>query len=307
MDVGYPQITHHTARVKGIRLHYTQAGQEEGTPVVLLHGWPNSSYGWREVQARLASHHTTIAVDIRGVGYSTKAETGYDADNLADDVYQLVRQLGHEKVFLVGHDWGAVWAYHYAAQHRDEVLGLAVFEMMIPGTGGHEAGMVPKPGGDFFWHMGWHSVPEIPDALIRGKERLYLQYYYENFAYDPMAIGPEAIDQYVREITMIGALRANLRIYQEFWTDADQAQRHLLNGKLTIPVLAYGGETLMGNLTKESMEKLAEDVRGGSIPRCGHWVAEERPDFVADALLAFFAETSSRSEERDGSHAHSNA
>ncbi len=276
-------ITHHTRRVKDIRLHYTQAGPAGPVPIVLLHGWPHTSYGWREVQTRLADTHLTIAVDLRGVGYSTKADSGYDADNLADDIHELVRALGYNRAVLVGHDWGAVWAYHYAAQFRDETLALANFEMMIPGTGGHEAGMVPKARGEFFWHMGWHSVPDIPEALIAGKERLYVSYYYENFAYNPAAVNPEAINEYVRALTLIGALRAGLKIYQEFWTDGEQARIHAKN-KLTIPVIAFGGEALMGDACRESMLQLADDVTGGSIPQCGHWVAEERPDFVANQI-----------------------
>lgn len=280
-------ITHHTARVKDIRLHYTRAG--EGPPLLLFHGWPHTSYGWREVQRRLADAFTLYAVDLRGQGFSSRTESGYDADNLADDFYELAKALGLGKVGLVGHDWGGVWAYHYAAQHRAEVSGLAVYEMMIPGTGGHEQGMIPKPEGQFFWHMGWHSVPEIPEALIRGHERMYLQYYYENFAYDPAAIDRDALDEYVRAMELVGALRAGLKIYQEFWTHAEQARLHAKE-KLTIPVIGYGGEALMGGLTKESLEQLAERVGGGTIPQCGHWVAEENPDVVADSLRGFFTE-----------------
>lgn len=280
-------ISNHTIQVKDIRLHYTTAGN--GPPLLLLHGWPHTSYGWRLIQQRLADQFTCIAPDLRGVGFSTKAESGYDADNLADDLHELARTLDLGTVGLIGHDWGGVWGYHYAAQFRDEVSGLAIFEMMLPGTGGHEEGMIPKPDGQFFWHMGWHSVPEIPEALIRGHERMYLQYYYENFAYNPAAIDREALDEYVRAMELIGALRAGLRIYQEFWTHAEQATRHAKD-KLSIPTIGYGGEALMGDLTKESLQKVADDVEGGAIPRCGHWVAEEAPDFVSDTVRRFFTD-----------------
>jgi len=279
-------IEHHTVRIKDIRMHYTRAGQ--GPTVLLLHGWPHTAFGWREVQSRLARDYTVVVPDLRGVGYSSKPEGGYDADNLADDFHELARHLGFDRVLLAGHDWGAVWAYHYAAQFRDEVVGLANFEMMIPGTGGHEQGMIPKAGGKFFWHMGWHSVPEWPETLIRGHERTYLEHYYEHYAYNPTAVTREATDEYVRCMTQPGALRSGLKIYQEFWTHAAQAERHMVQ-PLEIPVLAYGGEALMGDLCLESMRKLARDVRGGSIPRCGHWVAEEKPDFVADELHKFFS------------------
>lgn len=283
----HPEITNHTVRVKDIRLHYTRAG--DGPPLLLLHGWPHTSYGWREVQRRLADRFTVIAPDLRGVGFTSKPETGYDADNLADDFHELATSLDLGRVGLAGHDWGGVWAYHYAAQFRDDVSGLAVFEMMIPGTGGHEEGMIPKPDGQFFWHMGWHSVPEIPEALIRGHERMYLQYYYENFAYDPAAIDRDALEEYVRAMELIGALRSGLKIYQAFWTHAEQATAHAKT-PLTVPVIGYGGEALMGEATKQSLEQLAEDVEGGTIPRCGHWVAEEAPDAVADTLRTFFGD-----------------
>ncbi len=275
-------ITNHKADIKDIRMHYTVAGS--GPAIVLIHGWPHTNYGWREVQERLADRYTVIAPDIRGAGYTTRSETGYDADNIADDIRTLAKEhLNHDKVVVVGHDWGSVWAYHYAAQFRDEVVGLGNFEMMIPGTGGHEAGMQPKPEGKFFWHMAWHSVPVYPEELIRGNERKYLDYYYTEFSYNPQAVTKAALDEYERAFTQFGSLRAGLEIYKAFWTHAEQAQRHMQN-KLDIPVIAWGGAVLMNDWCVESMQKVATNVSGGGIPQCGHWVAEEQPDFVAEQI-----------------------
>lgn len=276
------EITHHTAHIRDIKMHYTLCGT--GPAILLVHGWPHTAYGWREVQQRLANDYTVIAADVRGAGYTTKAETGYDADNLAQDLRSLVKEhLGHEKVVVVGHDWGAVWAYHYAALFRDEVVGLGNFEMMIPGTGGHEAGMQPKAKGQFFWHMAWHSVPVYPEELIRGNERKYLAYYYTEFAYNPTAVTREALDEYEHCFKLFGALRAGIQLYQHFWDDAEQAAEHMKT-PLECPVIAWGGASLMNDWCVGSMEKVAKDVSGGGIPDCGHWVAEEQPDFVADRI-----------------------
>ncbi|MFD0915401.1 alpha/beta fold hydrolase [Pseudahrensia aquimaris] len=277
------KITNHKADIKDIKIHYTVAGS--GPAIVLIHGWPHTNYGWREVQTILAERYTVICPDIRGAGYSTRPETGYDADNLADDIRTLVHDhLGHNKVVVVGHDWGSVWAYHYAALFRDEVVGLANFEMMIPGTGGHEEGMQPKPEGKFFWHMNWHSVPVYPEELIRGNERKYLDYYYTEFSYNPQAVTKEALDEYERAFTQFGSLRAGLEIYKAFWKHQEQAIKHMKK-PLDVPVIAWGGAALMNNWCLESMEKVASNVTGGGIPECGHWVAEEQPTFVAKQIM----------------------
>jgi pimeloyl-ACP methyl ester carboxylesterase len=277
-------LAHHTVRVKDLRMHYVSAGQ--GPPVVLVHGWPQTSYAWRLVQPLLAREFTVIAPDVRGAGHTTKAATGYDADNMADDLHHLASALGLTDVVVVGHDWGAVWAYHYAAQHPDNVAGIVNLEMLIPGTGLHEAAMVPKPNGRYFWHMGWQSVPHIPETLIRGNEATYLRYIMENVAYDPTALTPDALDHYVESIRRPGALAASLAVYQQFWAHAAQAEQHR-RVKLTMPTLAYGGDGLLADGPRKSMEQLAARVEGGIIERCGHLVPEERPTWLAEALADF--------------------
>jgi pimeloyl-ACP methyl ester carboxylesterase len=128
--------------------------------------------------------------------------------------------------------------------------------------------------------MGFQSVPDLPELLIQGKERPYLQWFYEHFAYDPAAIGPADVDEYVAAITQVGALRAGLAVYQDFFRTAEQVAA-LAKKPLTIPVRAFGGESCLSGLTLMSVKAVAPDAQGGVIERCGHWAAEERPDFVA--------------------------
>jgi pimeloyl-ACP methyl ester carboxylesterase len=282
-----PALEHHTAQVKDVRLHYVTAGA--GDPVVLLHGWPQTWASWRAVIAPLAERYTVIVPDLRGMGATSKPDAGYDTNNVADDIHELVRSLGHEAILLAGHDWGGATAYAYAAQFRDEVRRLAIFEMVLPGFGMMEGAMVPQPGGQFLWHMGWQSVPDMPLALLQGREDIYLRWFFDTYAYDPSAVDAAAADEYVRSMTHIGALRAGLEYYKQFFVSAAQNRVHA-ERKLTIPTMGWAGEACLGPLTKECLELAAEDVRGGVIERCGHWIGEERPDFVAERLLEFFGE-----------------
>jgi pimeloyl-ACP methyl ester carboxylesterase len=269
---------HHTAQLNGTRLHYVTAG--EGQPVMLLHGWPQTWYEWRHVIDLLAGDCQVIAPDLRGFGYSGKPAAGYDAATMAADLAALSSHLGLEDVTVIGHDWGAVFAYVYAATSPDQVRALGIVEMALPGVGVMEQAMAPAPQGNFLWHMGFQSVPELPELLIAGKERPYLRWFFEHFAYDPSAITAADLDEYVSAITGVGALRAGLAVYQDFFESADQVSE-LAKTPLEISVRAYGGEACLGGLTLASVQAVAPVATGGVIERCGHWAGEERPDVVA--------------------------
>jgi pimeloyl-ACP methyl ester carboxylesterase len=278
-------LTHHTVLIKDIRVHYVTAGS--GDPVVLLHGWPQTGAAWDRVSRSLAEQFTVIVPDLRGMGYSTKAATGYDMNNIADDVHELVHTLGHDQICLAGHDWGAAAAYSYAAQFRGEVKRLAIFEMLPPGFGPLEEAMVPKPGGRFLWHMGFQSVPAMPAALIAGREDIYLNWIFQEHSYDPDAVRPEVMRPYVEAMRGVGALEAGLRYYADYFVTAAQNAEHAKH-KLDLPVLAFGGDASLADLPSRCMKQAADDVSGGIIERCGHWVSQERPDFVSEQLLEFF-------------------
>jgi pimeloyl-ACP methyl ester carboxylesterase len=274
-------IAHHTAQLNGTKLHYVTAG--EGPAVMLLHGWPQTWYEWRHVIDLLADDYQVVAPDFRGFGYSGKPAAGYDAATMAADLAALSSHLGLTDVTVIGHDWGAVFGYVYAAKSPDQVRALGIVEMALPGVGVMEQAMAPAPQGNFLWHMGFQSVPDLPELLIAGKERPYLRWFFEHFAYDPSAITAADLDEYVSAITQVGALRAGLAVYQDFFTSADQVSE-LAKTPLEIPVRAYGGEACLGGLTLASVQAVAPGATGGVIERCGHWAAEERPDVVASIV-----------------------
>src|ERR687889_1913822 len=154
-------FTHHMATVNnGTQIHYVMGGQ--GDPVVLLHGWPETWYAWRHVMPALAQNYTVIAPDLRGLGDSSKPTTGYDGKTVAEDIHQLVTQLGFKDSFLVGHDLGVLVAFSYAAAHPSEVERLVVMEVPPPG-------FFPPPqvnGGPPLWWILFHQTPDVPEALV---------------------------------------------------------------------------------------------------------------------------------------------
>lgn len=283
-------LTHHMTRVNRVLLHYVTAGS--GEPVILLHGFAQTWYEWRrDVIPALAQNYFVVAPDMRGVGDSEKPLSGYEKRNMAEDIWQLVNHLKLPPVFLVGHDFGGAVAYAYAAAHRDAVRRLVIMEMIMPGFG-YEAAMqhpFARDGlGRPVWHLAFHDAPDMPEALIAGRERMYLRWFHENFAYNPSAIPFEDLDEYERCYASPGGLRA-LNYYRTHFTDAEH-NRENARQPLAIPVLALGGDAFLGGIVKQGTEALAKDVRGGVIEHCGHWVADEQPGEIIKRLFAFFGE-----------------
>ncbi|WP_372725288.1 alpha/beta fold hydrolase [Immundisolibacter sp.] len=278
-------IEHHTAELPAVRLHYLLAGH--GPALLLLHGWPQSSHEWRLLIPELAKRYRVIAPDLRGLGDSGRPVGGYDKMTIAGDLRVLLREkLGITQTAVVGHDWGGAVAYALAAQDRALVTRLAILDMLLPGV------ELPGLGPDAlsrYWHFGFHGVRDLPEMLVAGRERAYISWFFQNFAYNPRAITEADVDEYARCLAQPGALRAGFEYYRAAGQDAvDFAAT--ARERLAIPVLALGGERSIGAAVRLCMEQVANDVRGGVIERCGHWIAEEQPQALRDALLAFLGE-----------------
>ena len=276
-------FTHHMADVNGVQLHYVMGGS--GEPVVLLHGFPQTWYEWHEVMPALAERYTVIAPDIRGLGESSKPESGYDAATVAEDIFQLVDRLGFQHINLVGHDIAGAIVYAYAARHPDSVQRLVVLESTVPGAD------PPDPTGrlSHVWHPAFHQEPSLPEALVTGRERTYLQYFFTKYAYDKEAVSEADLTEYLRHYTAPGALSAAFAYYRAFPQAIEQNQQYSQT-KLQMPVLALGGESVLGDFVLQSLQQVALNVQGGVIPQCGHWIATERPDYLVDQLLTFLGQ-----------------
>jgi pimeloyl-ACP methyl ester carboxylesterase len=224
-----------------------------------------------------------VMPDLRGFGASDKPPSGYDAATMAADLHGVLAVLDLADVTVIGHDWGAVFGYVLASSYPRDVAALGIIEMALPGTGVLEELMHPRAGGEFLWHMGFQSVPEVPELLLRGNERAYVTWFFEHHAHSPEAIAAADRDVYVAALEQPGALRAGLAVYQAYFDTAAQVAT-LAQRPLEIPVIAYGGEASLGLLAMTSARAVAPDARGGIIPRCGHWAPDERPDIVSDLI-----------------------
>lgn len=283
------RFSHHFTTVNGVRLHYVIGGQ--GEPVVLLHGWLGTWYVWRRVMPALVEHYTVIAPDMRGYGDSDKPETGYDSRTLQEDIYQLVQQLGFHRIFLVGHDMGAPPAYAYAAEHPDDVRRLVYLDEPVPGFGMEELlkfSPETAPNGGLWWFF-FNMVPNLPETLAKGREREFLSWFYDYYLYDRSSISDDVVDEYVRCYSQPNGWRGGIGCYRELFKSEAQ-NREYGKQKLKIPVLALGGAKSMGPHVQQLMQQVAEDVRGGSVEHCGHFIPEERPDYLVEQLLEFFGE-----------------
>jgi pimeloyl-ACP methyl ester carboxylesterase len=242
----------------------------------------------------LAKNYTVIAPDLRGLGDSSKPLTGYDGKTLAEDIHQLVTKLGFKTIFLVGHDWGTQVAYSYAAEHPTEVKRLAVMELTIPGFA--------PPGRPPLWWGIFHQIPDVPEALVQGKELIYLSWFLHNLPFNPAAITQADINEYVSHYSAPGGMRAGFEYYRAFPQDVIQNQNYSKT-KLTMPVLALGGgyiPTFGGNITMPTiiygMKMLAQNVQGVTVPNSGHFIPEEQPVFVVKSLNNFFSGNTTTTE-----------
>lgn len=276
------------ATVNGLRMHYLRAG--DGPPVVLLHGWPQTSHCWHRVLGPLAEHHTVIAPDLRGYGRTDKPREGYDKRTMAADIAGLVEQLGFDRVAVVGHDRGGRVGHRWALDRPEQVTRLAVLD--IAPTRAMWQRMDTEVG-KAYWHWLFHLQPDLPELLVGNNIAGYLGYFFERWTYQRSAFGPEDVAEYVRAFSAPGALRAGFDDYRASFPHdmaADDAD-HAAGKRLTQPVLAlWGAKGLLGTLpTLDLWREYGTDVTGAAIPDCGHFVPEEQPEAVLAHLREFLA------------------
>jgi pimeloyl-ACP methyl ester carboxylesterase len=272
-------FTERFAEVNGVRLHYFIGGQ--GSPVVLLHGYAETGHMWLPLMPLLAKNHTVIVPDLRGAGNSSKPDSGYDKKNMAVDIHELTSSLGFARVSIVGHDIGLMVAYAYAAQFPQATERVVLMDAFLPGIGNWKDVWLMRD----LWHF--HFYGEVPLALVNGRERIYFEHFWNDFAADPHHSIPEADRRFYAEAyAQPGGMRAGFEYFRNFERDAkDFAQLSVT--PLSMPVLVLTGEKASGNFLIEQTKLVASNVQGQVVMGSGHWLMEEAPQAVIPAIIAF--------------------
>ena len=272
-------ITSRGAKVDGANLHYLTAGH--GTPLILLHGYAETSLMWKPIIPALAKRFTVIAPDLPGIGDSDIPADGLDMKSAAIRIHDLAKSLGVQKAEVVGHDIGLMVAYAYAAQFPTEVTKLVLMDAFLPGVAGWEQ-VYNNPA---IWHFRFNGP--TPEALVKGRERTYFDYFWNDFAADKDHSIPEAARQaYAAAYARPARMHAGWAYFVSFLQAAkDFAQ--LSQTKLTMPVLSIGGEKSLGEALGQQAKLVATDVTVVVLKNAGHWVLEEQPRETTEALEKF--------------------
>lgn len=265
-------------------IHCRMAGS--GPALLLLHGWMGTSYSWRKVMPLLAPHFTVIAPDCRGYGESHKPATGYDGRTIKNELRELVAILGLTDPVVVGHDMGALPALLYAADHPDEVRGLGYFDEPLPGYNLDRFTAFTRDNPMVFWWFAFNSQDHLPALMWAGKEAELVDYFVTAMVADTRSLTEGDKAEYVRTLRKPGGLHGSFGWYRDVLETAEQI-RAATGTRLTLPVLAMRGEYGVPHVA-EQLAPIAADVTGVTIPNCGHLLAEEAPEAVAEAVIARF-------------------
>jgi pimeloyl-ACP methyl ester carboxylesterase len=267
------------AEVNGVRLHYLISGK--GDPIVLLHGYAESSHMWLPLIPKLAANHTVIAPDLRGFGQSATPPDGYTKAVMAQDIHALTQKLGYKHVAIVGHDIGLMVAYAYAAQYPTETDRVVLMDAFLPGVGDWTKVWLLRD----LWHF--HFYGPTPLALVKGRERIYFEHFWNDFAADPKHSVPEK-DRvfYAKEYAQPGHMRAGFEVFRAFEQDAKDFAG-FAKTPLTMPMLVLSGEKAGGQFLIDQGKMVDTNVEGVVVTDSGHWLMEEAPDKVMPALVAF--------------------
>jgi pimeloyl-ACP methyl ester carboxylesterase len=278
-----PGVTHHRADVNGTQLHYVSAGTT-GSPILLVHGFPETWWAFHKLIPLLAATHRVFAVDLRGFGDSSNGEGNYDSKTSAEDLHALVNHLAVGPVHLTGQDFAGATVFRLATTHPEDVLSFTAIEMGLPGFGLEMLADVTHGG---TWHIGVLAHPGITEMLLTGREREFLS----QFAFPAMtavqgSITDADIDEFVRTYSRPDGFRGAIGLYQSILTEGAEIQALANTARLTIPVLAVGAGG--GQFTFDTMSQAAaRTVESALLEGVGHYVALEASDRLATAVLNF--------------------
>jgi pimeloyl-ACP methyl ester carboxylesterase len=274
----------------GLRQHVVIGG--DGPPLLLVHGWPQNWYQYRALMPALARDYTVIAVDQRGMGLTQKPKTGYDSASLANDLVALMDELGYDRFSVVGIAPNMVISYALAADHPERVARVVVGEAPLPGLNPPMSLplplFLPGPAVPLLFHLTFNRLEALNEQLVRGREDIFFDYIFDAEATNKL---PRYAVKYYTDgfASSRAALRGSFGFYRAWDSTTAQNVTRSMGSKLTMPVLAIGGERSSMDGPEQLMKVVANDVQGLVIPGAGHFLAEEAPEQVLAALTEFLA------------------
>jgi pimeloyl-ACP methyl ester carboxylesterase len=285
------KITSRRAKANGLTLHYVTAGSAERPAVLCLHGWPQNHREFLPIVNALDNEYRFIVPDLRGYADSDKPFSGYEPRTIAQDMLDLLEVEGIERFHILSHDLGGPPSVALAYMAGKRPISLATIETPFFGLDfpGYVDPRVP------YWHLSMHMNMDITQFLIQGREGEYLRHFFRDFAYNPQAIPEEEMARYVQQMRQPGNLRASLNHYGYIPQMAEQTAE-LVRQKLQVPMLAYGGVRSFGSHCFDCANAISVNASGGVIEACGHWVFEEKTEFICDELRTFWGRTGREAE-----------
>ncbi|MBM6996704.1 alpha/beta hydrolase [Paenibacillus sp. DXFW5] len=278
-----PGITHHTAHVNGATIHYVSAGTT-GSPILLIHGFPETWWTFHKLIPLLALNHRVFAVDLRGFGDSSHDEGDYDSTTSAEDLHQLIGQLGIGPVHLTGQDISGATVFRLAAMHPEDVRSFTAIEMGLAGFGLESLGDITHGGS---WHIGVLAAPGIAEMLLVNHEREFLgEWAFPSMIAVQGAITDADIDEFVRTYSRPGGWRGAIGLYQSMLTEGDSIKAIAQTHPLTMPVLAVGAGG--GTFTESTVRQITTGmIQSVQLEGVGHYVAMEAPTALSTTILDF--------------------
>jgi pimeloyl-ACP methyl ester carboxylesterase len=286
----WPEFENKYTTVNGVELHYVEGGS--GIPLICLPGWPQTWYSFRNIAPSLAEKYRVIVVDIRGMGSSGKPESGYDKKNMAKDIYELIRQLGLKKVYLLGHDIGGMVAMSTAFNYPDSIEKLVVMDGAHPSERMLQMPLIPPLGtftkkmtgeAQYVWWMGFNQVKGLPEKLLEGRFQYLLDWLFAYVMIDETKMPAFDREVYAMWYNDPENIRASNAWYQTFTQDIEDAKTYQ---QLTMPVLGIGSNVSY-NFMKMGLPYAAKDCHVVGLLDSGHYMNEEKPEDVLEAILTF--------------------
>jgi pimeloyl-ACP methyl ester carboxylesterase len=279
-----PGVTHHLARVNGTELHYVTAG-DRGTPVLLVHGFPETWWAFRKVLPLLAARHRVYAVDLRGFGDSAVADENYSGAVAAGDLHALIEHLSMGSMHVVGQDVSGGVVYRLAATHPEDVISLTAIESGLAGFGAEGLADVTHGG---VWYIGALAAPDVAGMLFEKEARAFIgEYLYPLYGVPPTAVGPEDITDFARSYGRPGGFTGAAGLYRGMLTEGQELRALARNAPLRVPVTTIGSRG--GGFTHAAFRgATTQEVTAVQLDGVGHYVAQEAPQLLADILIEAF-------------------